>query len=119
MGSASEVLAFAQKLAGDGADRAVLTAMCAAAATELEGRLREGVSPEELGETFTAAAGVLALGMYCAVNSTDGLKNFRAGNLSVEYGDGEASPEQLRAVAEQMLSAYLSDRGFGFLGVRG
>ena len=46
MGSASEVLAFAQKLAGDGADRAVLTAMCAAAATELEGRLREGVSPD-------------------------------------------------------------------------
>ena len=113
------LLAFARTLAGDDADAAVLDAMCAAAAGELAGRLRDGISPEALGETFVRAAGVLALGMYCAVKDGNRLKSFRAGNLSAEYADGEASPESLRMLAEQMLSAYLADRSFGFMGVRG
>ena len=119
MADTNEVLAFARRLAGDDADTAVLTAMCAAAAAELEARLRSGISTAELGGTFTAAAGVLALSMYCAVRNVEGLKSFKAGNLSVEYADGEASPEGLRQVAEGMLSAYLADRGFGFRGVPG
>ena len=119
MADTSEILSFAQALAGDDADTAVLTAMCAAAASELEARLKTGVSAELLGGTFTTAAGVLALGMYCAVKNPEGLKRFQAGNLSVEYADGEASPERLRQAAEALLSAYLADRGFGFLGVPG
>ena len=114
---AESVLEFARALAGDDADALVLSAMCTAAAAELEGRLRAGVRAEELGDTFIHAAGVLALSMYCAVKDVEKLKSFRAGNLSVEYADGEASPEELRKLAEQMLSAYLTDRGFGFLGV--
>ena len=113
------ILAFARALAGDDADALVLTAMCAAAAEELEGRLREGVDAGALGDTFVRAAGVLTLSMYCAVKDAEKLKSFRAGNLSVEYADGEASPEGLRKLAEQMLSAYLADRGFAFLGVEG
>ena len=113
------VLSYAQRLAGERADTTVLTAMCAAAAAELEARLKSGVSAEELGETFTAAAGVLALSMYCAVRNVEGLKSFRAGELSVEYADGEVSPEALRQAAEGMLSAYLADHGFGFRGVPG
>ena len=113
------VLEFARALAGDDADALVLSAMCSAAAAELEGRLRDGISAASLGEIFVHAAGVLALSMYCAVKDVEKLKRFRAGNLSVEYADGEASPEGLRKLAEQMLSAYLADRGFGFLGVEG
>ena len=113
------VLEFARSLAGDDADAIVLSAMCAAAAAELEGRLRDGISAGELGETFVRAAGVLALGMYCAVKDGDTLKSFRAGNLSVEYADGEASPEGLRAAAERMLADCLADRGFEFRGVPG
>ena len=116
---AESVLEFARALAGDDADALVLSAMCTAAAAELEGRLRAGVRAEELGDTFIHAAGVLALSMYCIVKDTEKLKGFRAGNLSVEYADGEASPEELRKLAEQMLSAYLTDRGFAFLGVKG
>lgn len=115
----ARLLAFARALAGDDADALVLNAMCAAAAAELEGRLRDGISAGALGETFVRAAGVLALSMYCAVKDGEKLKSFRAGNLSAEYADGEASPEGLRKIAEQMLSAHLADRGFGFLGVRG
>lgn len=119
MSGTSEILAFASELAGDDADSAVLGAMCAAAAGELEARLKRGVDPAALGETFVAAAGVLALSMYCAVKDPEKLKSFKAGNLSVEYGDGGISPEGLRRAAEGMLSAYLTDRGFGFLGVEG
>ena len=115
----ARILAFARALAGNDADALVLTGMCAAAAEELESRLRAGVDAGALGETFVRAAGVLALSMYCAVKDTEKLKSFRAGNLSVEYADGEASPEGLRKLAEQMLSAYLTDRGFGFMGVKG
>ena len=116
---AESVLEFARALAGDDADALVLSAMCTAAAAELEGRLRDGISAGDLGDTFVRAAGVLALGMYCAVKDVEKLKSFRAGNLSVEYADGEASPEGLRKLAERMLAAYLADQGFAFLGVRG
>lgn len=119
MEETSGILAFARALAGDAADDTVLEVMCAAAAGELTSRLREGVSAAELGETFTAAAGVLALSMYCAVKDVERLKSFKAGNLSVEYADGEISPEGLRQAAEGMLAAYLADRGFAFRGVPG
>ena len=115
----NEILSFAETLAGDSADTELLTAMCAAAASELEARLREGVSVQALGSTFQIAAGVLAVSMYCAVWQPEQVKSFKAGNVSVDYGGGKATPESLRSVAEAMLAAYLKDRGFDFMGVRG
>ena len=115
----NEILSFAETLAGDSADTELLTAMCAAAASELEARLREGVSVQALGSTFQMAAGVLAVSMYCAVGQPEQVKSFKAGNVSVDYGGGKATPESLRSVAEAMLAAYLKDRGFDFMGVRG
>ena len=119
MADGGEILAFAETLCGSGADAALLSAMCSAAAAELAGRLREGLTPEELGERFVAAAGVLALSMYCAVSDAGRLKSFKAGSLSVEYADGEASPEGLRAAADRMIADCLADRGFEFRGVPG
>lgn len=119
MADGGEILAFAETLCGSGADAALLSAMCSSAAAELAGRLKEGLTPEELGERFVAAAGVLALGMYCAVSDAGKLKSFKAGSLSVEYAGGEASPEALRAAAERMLADCLADRGFAFRGVPG
>ena len=115
----NEILSFAETLAGDDADTALLTAMCAAAASELEARLREGVSPEALGSTFNIAAGVLAVSMYCAVEHPERIRSFHAGSVSADYGDGTVTPESLRNAAETLLAAYLKDRGFDFLGVRG
>ena len=43
---------------GDG-ERSALTAVCAAAQAALTARLREGVTQESLGETFTTACGML------------------------------------------------------------
>jgi hypothetical protein len=111
------ILSYAAAIAGDGADDTLLQAMCVAAASELEARLREGVSAEQLGETFSLAAGVLAASMYCATEHPERIRRFRAGEVSVAYE--KATPESLRTAAEEMLAAYLQDRGFDFRGVRG
>ena len=113
------VLCFAGHLAGEDADAAVLEAMCGAAAAEIESRLREGLTLADLGSVYVTAAGVLALSLYCAAQDPEQISAFRAGDLSVSYGKGEADAERLRALAEQMLAGKLRERGFGFAGVRG
>ncbi|NCB51058.1 MAG: hypothetical protein EOM54_04140 [Clostridia bacterium] len=119
----SEITARALALlGGDAADAAVLEKLCAASASELESRLREGMTSDGIGELFVTAAGVLALSMYVEVGGADGAKSVKAGNVTVarrEAGGGIASAAALRREAEAMLSAYLRDRGFGFVGVRG
>ena len=113
------ILTLAEHLAGEAADQTVLSAMCDAAAAEIESRLKEGVSLSDLGSTYVTAAGVLALSMYCAVGDPEHIRGFRAGDVSVEYGDGGVNAERLRALAESMLAGALRDRGFGFRGVQG
>ena len=113
------VCSYAARLAGKDADEVILESMCGAAAAELEGRLKEGIAPADLGPAFVTAAGVLALSMYCAVSDPEKLKSFRAGDLTVNYGEADADAERLRALAEGMLAGKLRERGFGFAGVRG
>ena len=102
----------------------VLGAVCEAAAMELKAKLRSGVSAESMGETFVTAAGILAIALYMELNdaSAGGIDSFSAGNLSVKLGENggiKASAASLRQTAENMLSAYLRDSGFCFLGVDG
>lgn len=100
----------------------VLKAVCAAAAAELESRLRRGVSSEQIQELFVTAAGMLALSMYMELSGfpADRVGSFSAGNVSVHLDGGavSASAASLRKNAEHMLAAYL-DGGFEFVGVRG
>ena len=101
----------------------MLTAICEAAAAELESKLRKGVSSETLGETFVTAAGILALAMCMELESgtEDEISAFRAGEISVNLRQNgvKASAASLRRAAEGMLSAYLESGGFSFMGVEG
>lgn len=101
----------------------VLDVFCAAAANELEAKLRRGVSSQDISELFVTAAGMLALALCMELeNSGAGeISNFRAGNLSVSFRQGETnrSAASLRKAAENILSAYLEDSGFSFMGVKG
>ena len=45
-------------------DAVMLRTVCAAAAAELEGRLRRSASSDDMTELFTTAAGMLAISMY-------------------------------------------------------
>ena len=102
------------------AERAALTAVCAAAQAALAARLREGVTQESLGETFTTACGLLAIAMYMELGDAAGdVSSFRAGNISVTRRRGGTSAARLRVRAEELLSDWLEDRGFAFQGVDG
>lgn len=125
MNYTKEIYAQAEALLGEPVsdDRAAaLTAMCEAAGTELESRLRGGVTAEEIESAFVSAAGVLALSMYIQLGDTSDIGSFKAGNVTVNLRDGNAravSAASLRRQAELMLAAWLEDRGFDFMGVRG
>ena len=95
------------------------TQLCAAAAAELECRLRRGVSSDDMTDLFTTAAGMLAISMYMELGSahSGGVSGFMAGKLSVQLGGSSAA--SLRKSAETMLGAYLDNGGFEFVGVQG
>ena len=102
----------------------VLGAVCEAAAMEIKAKLRDNVSPDDLGELFVTAAGMLAIAMYMEFSdgAESGIKSFSAGNLSASISSSEgikASAASLRETAEKLLSAYLKDSGFCFMGVDG
>lgn len=102
----------------------MLGAVCEAAAMEIKSKLRGGVSEESIGETYVTAAGILAIAIYMELSDSaeSGINSFSAGNLSVRLSGSEgikASAASLRKTAEGMLSAYLKDSGFCFMGVDG
>ena len=103
-------------------ETAALESLCAIAGTELERRLKKGVSAQEIQEEFVSAAGVLALSMFMQLSDAGGVGSFKAGNVSVTGRSGKDicdTAHALRRQAEVMLAAYLEDRGFGFVGARG
>ena len=121
-----EILKKAEILAGrelDEKEKALLQEMCAAAARELEQRLRQGVSPADIQSAFVSAAGVLALSLYIQVGSAgEEETNLKLGDVSVQRrgaGTARTSASTLRKQAEAMLAAYLEDQGFSFQEVRG
>ncbi len=114
-----QVFSQAVLLAGelDGTRLALLKVLCGAAASSLELRLREGLTPVDCGGDFVAAASLLAL---ASLNSSqeERVEEFKAGDLSVKQGQsqGGAVSKALEQQAMQLMTPYLKDR-FAFLGV--
>lgn len=123
--SKEDIMAKAVQLMGgelNEASERVLLTLCDAAANELERKLKNKVSREELGESFVTAAGMLAIALCMELENSGGeISSFRAGNISATLREGgvNASAASLRKAAENMLSAYLDVGGFGFVGVDG
>lgn len=100
-------------------EKPLLAALCASAETELRGRLRPGVAPADCGDAFACAAALLAAAglMPCRPG---GVEQFTAGDVSIRTGGGTAeTASAMRRQAEKLLSPYIGDGGFAFLGVRG
>ena len=98
-----------------------LEALCRAAETEMTGRLRDGVSPEDCGPAFVLGCAWLALAGLAGAQS-GGVSSFTAGNVTIreeESGQGAERSAALRLQAEAVLGPYLKDRGFLFRGVEG
>ena len=78
--------------------------LCQAAETELAGRLRPGLTPEDCESAWLQAGEA-------------GVASFTAGNLTIHRtGQGAA---ELTAQAERLMAPYLVDGGFSFQGVAG
>jgi hypothetical protein len=93
---------------------ALLRMLCRVAKTNLEGRLRSGLTPEDLRADFVAAGSLVAL---AALSESDsGPERFTAGELTVQRGSSSAAAKCLRGQAELLLMPYVRD-SFAFLGV--
>ena len=93
---------------------ALLRMLCRVAKTNLEGRLRSGLTPEDLRADFVAAGSLVAL---AALSESDcGPERFTAGELTVQRGSPSAAARCLRGQAELLMMPYVRDC-FAFLGV--
>ena len=112
-----QVYAQALLLAGDLEERQsqLLQILCTAAASSLEARLRDGITPEDCKADFVAAASLYALASLGSVGETE---EFQAGDLTIRQSRSgkDAASNCLQRQADMMILPYLKDR-FSFLGV--
>lgn len=110
------VFAQAQLLTGPLGDgqRELLKLLCAAAVQSLEGRLKAGLTAEDCEADFIAAAALYALS---ALNEAGGsVEEWKAGDLTIKQGSGDAASRCLRRQAELMIAPYLENT-VAFMGV--
>ena len=92
-----------------------LMQLCAAAEQRLKKSLLQGVSVEEIYESFICAAGMLAAADFRCIKAGSDVKSFSAGPVSVTRDDTE-SVSRLREQAAMVLAPWCQD-AFRFLGV--
>lgn len=118
-----QILSLAALIARPAAEeKPLLSAMCTAAADDLARRLRDGVRPEDCGDSFSCAAALLAAAGLLACRSGGDVEQFSAGDVSLRTGgDGRAceAAAAMRRQAAAMMAYYCGDGEFAFLGVRG
>lgn len=110
------------KVLGDAGEEELplLEVLCETAEAELRGRLKAGVSAEDCGGAFPAAAAWMALaGLYGGRGGGEPT-SWTAGAVSVSGGVSAGEQARtLREQAERLMAPYLRDDGFCFRGVRG
>lgn len=118
-----QILELAMTVAGAGEeDRALLEPLCATAETAWTARLREGVNAETCGTSFCCAAAFTAAADFMVSRSGGGVREFKAGEISVKGRDGSDAAElasALRQTAERLMAPYAAEADFAFRGVRG
>ena len=103
----------------------VLTALCGEAMRTWEGRLREGLTPEDCRGAFVPACAWTALaGLAPALEAgAPAPRSFTAGDLSVSMGgsggDWNRAVYRLKDRAEELMAGYTRDDGFFFREVAG
>ena len=115
-----QIFAQALLLAGDLTERQIqiLSALCYGAASSLEKRLRDGLTPDDCKADFIASASLLALAAMAGISEDVPVEQISVGDFSVKKGSKtyDAASNCLRAQAELMIAPYLKDN-FSFMGV--
>lgn len=101
--------------------KALLESLCRTAETELAGKLRCDLTPQDCGDAFPLAAAWLARAGLCAAQSADEMpSSWKAGAVSVSGTTPSADRAALlQGQAYRLMDPYLEDRPFFFRGVRG
>lgn len=97
-------------------NEALLEAICRAAVTSLQYRLRPPLTPEDCGEDFVMAAGLYAIAAMSGVTDLGQLEQVTAGDVTLRRGSMDAAANCLRSQAEMLMMPYLKTP-FLFLGV--
>ena len=103
----------------------VLTALCESAMAAWQGRLRDGLTPEDCRGAFVTACAWTALaGLAPALEAGAPVpRSFTAGDLSVSMGgssgDWNRAMYRLQDRAEELMAAYTRDGAFFFREVAG
>ena len=115
-----QVFTLAKQLAGELTEQQsrILEALCGASASALTARLRDGIAPEDCGNDFVTAAGLMALAALAGVSAEVPTEQITAGDFTVRKGSVryDSVADCLRAQAEQIMVPYVMDR-FSFQGV--
>ena len=112
-----------RELTGD--QEEVLAVLCEAAMMDWEGRLREGLTPDDCRVAFVPACAWTALaGLAPALEAgAPAPRSFTAGDLSVSMGgssgDWNRAVYRLKDRAEELMAGYTRDDGFCFREVAG
>ena len=115
----AEIATAASAICGE--ENELLDLLSAAAAEELEHRLKKGITPEDCSQQFITAAALMAAAAVSSVSvvSDEGV-DYRAGSVSVTRRDPIKANDAsilLRRNAETIMAPYLFDSGFVFSGV--
>lgn len=96
----------------------VLESFCMLCVSTLNGRLRDGLTPDDCGDDFITAAALMALAAMDQVAGDAPVSQIVAGDFTVKKDtvSREAASACLMRQAEQLMAPYLKDR-FAFLGV--
>ena len=116
-----EILTLARIVSGAGeTEEALLESLCQAARLRWEGRLRQGLTPEDCGRAFACAAAFTAAADLAAAEG--GAASFSAGDISVSLGgvqDRARRAESLRQAAEGLMEPFVRAAGLWAQGVEG
>lgn len=120
MMTAQQVFEAAAALAGEltAQQEHMLEALCGASLSSLSARLREGLVPEDCGDTFITAAALMALASLYGCTGEVPTEQITAGDFTIRKGTSsrEKAVRCLTEQAEGMMVPYLKDR-FSFRGV--
>ena len=115
-----QIQAHAQLMAGNMSPQQnlVLKTLCEAAASYLEHRLRDGLTPEDCKADFVAAASLMALAALNSYRAEDFSEHISVADFTMKTSKGykDVASQCLKTQAELMIAPYLKDR-FAFMGV--
>lgn len=114
---AEQVLELLKKLRPCTEDEELLLLLCRTACSRLEGMLKNGVTPEDCGESYLLAAAWLAMDWLEDVGESANITSLSAGDLTVRRESGSGGTGKNRAM--ELLAPYLKTEGFVFRGVKG